>query len=188
MLLFQPPLYFHCNQCGACCREFYIPLSHIDVLRLLVAYPEAAPEELFLLRPVDPPDIEALLLEGSFWHLMLQRREDACRFLLEDGRCGTYESRPRACRTFPFDQAPLGLLRILPDAQTVYRQRCDHARSDRVQRPMLKEAAGETRLGSREFSEYREMVARWNAWASAESPAERTLERFLAMIRSWSEL
>lgn len=178
-MFFQKRLYFSCNQCGACCREFAIPLSHHDMLRLLAAHPELAPEALFRLRPAPPDDAEALLLEGETWHLLLQRAENACLFLDSDNRCGSYESRPQACRTFPFDPAPFGRVQILPAAELVWENRCDH---DPVPKAMLRQARIDNHLGSEQFADYREVVSRWNAWAT-NAPERQHLADFLAFIR-----
>lgn len=189
MFFLQRALYFHCNQCGACCRDFLIPLSHKDVQRLLAAYPEQPPEALFLLRPADPSDVEALLFGGEWFHLLLQRGEDACLFLLEDGRCGTYESRPRACRTFPFDLDKLGFLQILPDAEPVYQARCDREKPQhRVSGHEIKLARQQSRLGAAEFTRYRDLVEKWNRWAHTQAPQDQTLGGFIEMIRAWGEL
>ena len=183
--LFQPPLYFSCNQCGACCRNFYIPLSHLDVLRLLAAHPETPLESLFLLRPAEAAHAEALLIAGEWWHLLLQRRDEACTFLDAEGRCGSYESRPRACRSFPFELAPTGLLQILPDAVELWEKQCDH---DRVAKPVLRQARHETRLFGDEFADYCALVERWNRWATKQPPEHQTLPALIAMMKLWVEL
>lgn len=187
-MLGQRPVYFGCNQCGHCCRDFLIPLSHQDILRLLDAWAGQTPETLFLLRPAEPSDVEALLFGGEWVHLLLQRRHDACVFLGEDGRCGSYESRPRACRTFPFDLGRFGQVRILPDAEDIYRQRCDRGPAQRVAAPVLRQARQQHRLGCDEFAQYRELVDRWNRWAVKQPPERQQLSAFIEMLRAWQEL
>ncbi|MEZ0370677.1 MAG: YkgJ family cysteine cluster protein [Candidatus Sericytochromatia bacterium] len=185
MVLTQPPLYFGCNQCGACCRNFFIPLSHIDMLRLLAAHPELPLDGLFQLRPAKAEHAQALLLEGGWWQLVLKHRGDDCIFLDHEGRCGSYESRPRACRTFPFELAPTGLLQIVPDGADVWEHNCDR---DPVTEPMIARSREENILSGTEFAAYCALVACWNGWAAQQAPEHQTLPGFFQMMQSWTVL
>jgi Fe-S-cluster containining protein len=179
MFFLQKPVFFSCNQCGACCRDYAIPLSVRDILRLLEAHPTRSVRQLLRLRSAPEDDIEALLFDSAYWHLLLQRTAEGCIFLEADHRCGTYDSRPRACSNFPFDLAGRHV-RILPDALPAYEQHCSR---DRVSRATLKQARTDSLIGSQEFSDYREWVSHWNAWA-IQHPEQQTLERFIAFIQT----
>ena len=183
MVFFQKTLYFSCNQCGACCREYQIPVSHVDVQRLLAAHPDQPIKALFRLRPAPPDDAEAILIEQTYWHLLLQRHAEGCLFLQTDGRCGSYDSRPQACRTFPFDRKR-GLIQILPDALPAYEVHCDR---ERVPKTMIKQAHQDNLDGSRHFNAYRNLISRWNQWV-AQTPERQTLEQFIAFMQTVGEL
>lgn len=72
----------YCDQCGRCCKEYYIFLSHEDKVR-------------FEKEPYNDPDI---ISNGSgLW----QFKNKPCKYLKDDGRCGCYYDRPQSCRNYP---------------------------------------------------------------------------------------
>ena len=77
-----------CEKCAACCRKNYVRLEKVDIKRFEDAGREG------LLRP------PFTRMDGKKIVLRLLRSGD-CRHLQKDLRCGIYEVRPEACRTFP---------------------------------------------------------------------------------------
>src|SRR5688572_20248052 len=126
-----------CETCHAgCCRSFAVPLTGADILRIerdlridfwdfvcRWADPEGriarnvAPRFYFADQPRTPFVIGLMHAESHFLDGTTK-----CRFLIEcepEGpqpglaRCGIYESRPAACRTFPMKLDATGELAIL---------------------------------------------------------------------------
>ncbi len=180
MFFFQPRLHFSCNQCGECCREMDVPLSHLDLLQLAQAHPQLSPHDYARLHRSHPMHPEAVLLNGDYYILFLQRREsdDACVFLGEQGSCNNYPARPRACRSFPFDQTRNGLLRIMPDIDFLYQDFCD---KDPVQKADLQAAKLHLSSSDQEFFRYHEVVERWNRMVDRK-PARQNLQAFLEFV------
>lgn len=182
----QPRLYFSCNQCGECCREMDVPLSHRDLLQLARAHPDRVPADYVRKHRSHPMHPEALLLEGDYFILYLQRRDsdDACVFLGQEGQCLNYPARPRACRTFPFDQTANGLLRIMPDIDFLYQDFCD---KQRVSKEDLREARKQLKHSDQEFHRYHDIVERWNRLV-ARKPDRQTLVHFLEFLLTLDEI
>lgn len=97
-----------CDGChGRCCIEHRVPVDAFDVVRLGRAR-AGSWQELVELERVDHPLYFGFRLDGgsgAHWLFYLRRHASgACRFLVgPDGaqRCGVYEARPGACRTYP---------------------------------------------------------------------------------------
>lgn len=99
---------FHCQRCGACCREAEnsLMLEPMDIHRLGQFLRERGD-------PIDGPEdvlekyAHADLLMDCLPIFLLNTvgKEHACVFL-KDGRCEVYEARPRVCRLYPFSVAP----------------------------------------------------------------------------------
>lgn len=83
-----------CRSCdGHCCSEFTArvcrsPGESDDALMERLA--EIAPPEW---EPVEPFEIT----DVDYFTLVLMR----CKHVTPDGKCGSYESRPQACRSYP---------------------------------------------------------------------------------------
>jgi Fe-S-cluster containining protein len=96
-----------CATCvGECCRRYLVPVTVADVHRIIAAT-ALHPREFVQLTGHALPSAGFQLGRGSGQqHLVLDRRSSgACVFLLElasgQARCGAYQHRPSACRTFP---------------------------------------------------------------------------------------
>jgi uncharacterized protein len=77
-----------CQACAACCRKNRVELLDVDLARFRRA------GRMDLARP---PYVRR---DGKKLVLRLLESKD-CRHLMADKRCGVYELRPDACRTFP---------------------------------------------------------------------------------------
>jgi Fe-S-cluster containining protein len=96
-----------CATCvGDCCRRYLVPVTVADVFRIVKATALHPREFLQLIEHAVPPLGFQLRRGGDQLYLMLDRRATgACVFLVElpsgQARCGAYQYRPSACRTFP---------------------------------------------------------------------------------------
>jgi len=170
------PLTFRCTGCGNCCRSLRVAVTCFDVARLARST-AALPRELVAwLAPesVDmtgEPESFVELSEGRRLLVLAQQR-GACRLLGADNRCGVYAARPRDCRAFPFDFAPLGSATpAAASASTPEKRRlgllplsdCDYASDGQNDVAQL---AAEDRARWDELERYQALVARWNreAW------------------------
>lgn len=112
-------LRFRCTGCGNCCKEPLLPLTHVDLLRI-VRHTGRAPDTI--VRFVDRHAIDLDGEPESFVQLrqgkrvmVLRHDRSGCVFLNRENRCTIYAERPLGCRIFPFDPtfAKSGKLRHL---------------------------------------------------------------------------
>ncbi len=101
-----------CSNCeGRCCTYYIVPITGYDLWRIVQAQ-RLAPSSFTTRLPEDYPTATGYILRpsGPTYSLALRhhegRRNDIpCVFLMQlrEGvqRCGIYDSRPSACRTYP---------------------------------------------------------------------------------------
>lgn len=104
-------LKFRCTECGNCCSDTIVPISHLDVQRLMQGTGLKATDLCTFYTPKDFDDggdsLEFANLDGGRFTLGLRKRfdkendRDSCAFF-KDNRCSVYESRPVTCRVWPF--------------------------------------------------------------------------------------
>ncbi len=98
---------YHCNGCGACCRNVRdsVMLEALDAFRLLKhlsqQYPERTKEEL-LAEFAEP----CMLSRGYFIYVLKTVNDSGTCIFLQDNRCSIYPARPRTCRLYPFALEP----------------------------------------------------------------------------------
>ena len=191
-----------CEDChGGCCRSFAVPVTGADVFRLTAAtgldfwdvacrWPDGdgrigrklAPALHFADEP--GPTVLCLVHESS----STLPGSTRCRFLTETGptaehplgvgRCGQYEDRPAACRSFPTRFAPDGRLVSVHDVPDRGRGGT-HPAYDLCPRPWSAEdvdpieAPGRLAAARWEMDFFRTVAAAWNRAArpSAALPA-----------------
>ncbi len=129
-----------CGSCDAgCCRAFAVPLTGTDVIRIMQQRGHSFAD--FVCRWADPDGLISRQIAPQFRFEddpdtpfvigILQNESMAfpgtrkCRFLVETpeasrpgaslSTCSIYESRPGACRVFPFRFEPSGSVGIQPD-------------------------------------------------------------------------
>lgn len=94
---------FQCILCGECCEWYWIPLTHLDMLRLKIY------GKYILRKIVDLKDISEanrkdefiIEVEDDKYYLSLSRNENLCIFL-KDGKCLVHRFKPLVCRFYPF--------------------------------------------------------------------------------------
>jgi len=91
---------FQCTLCGECCKWYWIPLTHLDTLRLKI-YGNYNLKRILDLRSSEDNDEFTVEVEEERYHLALVKIEDACIFL-DDGKCIVHDYKPFACRFYPF--------------------------------------------------------------------------------------
>ena len=91
-----------CDHCTAkCCKYFALPMERptnrkdFDFVRWFLLHERAA-----------------TFVEDGTWYLLVNTR---CKHLLEDNRCGIYQTRPQICREYTTDDCEF-------DEQWVYEQ------------------------------------------------------------------
>jgi len=158
----EDALGFHCSQCGKCCRDLRVALTHRDLARLRRSFGRDARGFVDWLAPdaVDMTSEPSSFVELSVGRrlMVLAHADGACRFLGSDNRCSAYTSRPEDCRTFPFafesETAPnVRRLTLLPLAG------CESVAGPAHELETLR-ANDEQRW--RALSEYQSFVLRWN--------------------------
>jgi uncharacterized protein len=80
-----------CDYCtGKCCRYFALPIETPETW-----------EDYDHLRWYMLHGRVSLFVEEGTWYLVVHAD---CKHLLDDHRCGTYETRPAICRTYTTDE------------------------------------------------------------------------------------
>lgn len=98
---------FRCLRKGLCCKRYWIPVTHLDLARIL-EFVNMSLEELIDLKSVEVygnyPQIPQVLVNGRLYYLSLRDREDgSCIFLDEEkGVCLIHPAKPIVCRFYPF--------------------------------------------------------------------------------------
>jgi Fe-S-cluster containining protein len=105
-------LHFRCTDCGNCCTDTLVPLTHADVRRLRQGTGLPASAFLNFCKASEFADraegLAFIELEQGPRVMVLKRQYDlgqereACYFF-KDNRCTVYEHRPITCRNWPFD-------------------------------------------------------------------------------------
>jgi len=91
---------FQCTLCGECCKWYWIPLTHLDTLRLKI-YGNHDLNRILDLKEAKEDDEFTVEVEEGGYRLALARIEDLCVFL-NDGKCMVHSYKPLACRFYPF--------------------------------------------------------------------------------------
>ncbi len=97
---------FRCLKRGLCCIKYWVPVTHLDLLRLEM-YGDIDPEEVVCLRDARlsraHSRIPKLLFRGRERYLALRTRlGGGCVFLLDSGKCSVHPFKPLVCRFYPF--------------------------------------------------------------------------------------
>lgn len=100
-------LSIRCSQCGTCCCEPMIEITHHDLYRLVTHVNILAGNLIKLyngseLNPGDNNDW-IYLSYGRRKMGLRKKRNGECIFLSENRQCAAYEARPISCRIFPAD-------------------------------------------------------------------------------------
>ncbi|MEN8262485.1 MAG: YkgJ family cysteine cluster protein [Nitrospirota bacterium] len=101
-------LKIRCAQCGECCCDPMIELTHHD-LRRLVKHTGLPAEKLsaFYSNSILNSDIDddgwVKLSYGKRKMGLRKKQDGTCMFLSKKRQCKAYEARPISCRVFPID-------------------------------------------------------------------------------------
>lgn len=179
MRWFKEKIFFSCNQCGDCCKDMDVPLSHIDIIRLSQANTGLDYEMFITLHPADKNNPDSVLLYGEYQELYLTNKlsDNSCLFL-KDNVCSIYEFRPASCRTWPLSKNIKNKLFIDDIALKLVNTACDKKRfkdHDKAREDIEK--------GIKDVKEYRDLVNEWNICV-LENPEKQTLENFVDFINS----
>ncbi|MGC8582565.1 MAG: YkgJ family cysteine cluster protein [Thermoproteus sp.] len=184
-----PRIRFKCTLCGECCRLYWVPITHMDLLRIaertgLKPRDFAAPIPKAAVGEWGVPAF--LLSDGREHYLVLKKRLDGfCIFIeLRGGRfvCSIYDARPLNCRFYPFVYVPGDVVRLeLVEGAERF---CPG-----IGRGPVRDLSAEAEAAverEREMESYREVVERWNklvASAEVEGDFDKFLDFALAAAR-----
>ncbi len=103
-----PRVKFECTLCGECCRRYWIPITHIDILRIS-KYTGMDIKEFTALFPKEYttewsyPVIK--LRDGEFYLVLRKNIDSSCIFnkRIDDKLiCSIHPVKPYICRFYPF--------------------------------------------------------------------------------------
>jgi Fe-S-cluster containining protein len=175
-----------CATCGACCRDYIVPVFGQDVWRIATGQ-RLGPEQFVVAYPqLREVHLDAFRLQkdGYWFGLMLDKRGtlkagSPCVFLVDlaggHSRCGIYGQRPSACQVYPM----VAWSGIVAERQDSLCPTGAWGVADIV-RPGWRGALQGLRM---QLDVYGEVVARWNARVDA-SPADKeyVLAELLAYV------
>ncbi len=174
MFWFKEKILFSCNQCGNCCKEMDIPLTHKDVIRILETKPDFDLETFVTLHIDKKSNLDSILLYGEYQQMYLSNKlEDNSCLFLKDNICSIYNYRPNPCRTWPLSKNSKNKLHIDNIAQELVNLSCDKNKFKGH-----KEILKIIEEGSNEYGEYREIVREWNKEVENKID-EQTLDNFI---------
>lgn len=179
MKLFAQKLRFGCNQCGDCCRQMRVPLSHADLLRIRRLHPDQPISAWVQVYPADR-DPEAVLIERQLSLLTLRTQPESGCVFLKQNQCSIYAVRPRPCRTWPFELGHRDL-RIAPAYELMVALSCE-----KTPFKAQAEIAQEITASQAEYTLFRQWVQAWNL-AVEKRPERQTLVAFVDYLERLSE-
>jgi Fe-S-cluster containining protein len=174
MWFLREKIYFGCNKCGECCKSMDVPLTHIDIYRLLQSGTEIDIETLVTLHPALPDELDAVLLYGEYTTLYLTNKiaDNSCIFL-ENNACTIYNFRPNSCRTWPFSKDSVNRLKIDAVADKTVSVSCDKTRFKDHSKTLKT-----IDKGIDEVNEFRKLIKKWNNEVE-DDPDKQDLETFV---------
>jgi len=97
---------FRCILKGYCCKKYWIPVTHLDLLRLKIyANVDIKPSTISLYEAslYDDLTYPQVVFGGEKYFLALNSKDDgSCIFLLRNGKCSVHPYKPLVCRFYPF--------------------------------------------------------------------------------------
>jgi len=148
-----------CDTCAArCCRLYTIPLTHVDVARIVEHTLRPAGDFVDATSRDFADEVPVACLEGKPSQLVLRRAEDgqACVFL-DDEKCRIHEAAPRVCQMYPYVACRDDELQ-LRQRRDVYCEG-DFVLDDEGTRQLMEVS---DRFWNLELDAYRALVRRWN--------------------------
>ncbi|MEL9939562.1 MAG: YkgJ family cysteine cluster protein [Ignisphaera sp.] len=97
---------FRCLLKGHCCKKYWIPVTHLDLLRLhIYAGIEIKPSIINLYESSLYEDLTypRVIFKNESYFLALNSKDDSsCIFLSKEGKCNIHPYKPLVCRFYPF--------------------------------------------------------------------------------------
>ena len=171
-----------CSQCGSCCCDPLIELTHFDIRRL-VDHTGISADRLVKLYSSSDMDGEEeqewiRLSYGKRMIGLSKKRNGSCMFLSREKSCTAYEARPMSCRLFPIN------VEFEEDEKT-----CNMELSDIIKDKFIncKRSSGKARPykeffavatnAMKEYEEYSSRIEKWNS--SSERGGKQELLEYL---------
>jgi len=92
---------FNCRMDGQCCKIYWVPLTHLDVFRI-VYYGDFKPEIFIKPHTGSSSSVPSIKTKRREYCLSLKQNMGGCVFLLDNGKCAIHEFKPLTCRFYPF--------------------------------------------------------------------------------------
>jgi len=103
-----PKVYFKCVLCGECCKRYWIPITHVDLLRI---YKNTGLEPLYFITFFkkdmttgwDYPTIK--FEDGEYYMILAKRPDGSCifnKYVNDRLICKIHKFKPLVCRFYPF--------------------------------------------------------------------------------------
>lgn len=165
------PELFRCTQCGNCCKELFVAVTHRDLQRLQDATQTPASSMVTWL---PPGAVEIASAAGQFLStadglrlMVLAHEAGACRFLSADKRCSVHEHRPLDCQQFPLHVSHRGKVEFLTEARPMPALRLRvlgnvQCEAEEGELSLVDQATGIEAQRAEEVLEYAQLVAEWN--------------------------
>jgi len=106
--MMAPRVRFRCVLCGECCRRYWVPVTHVDVARIM-KHTGLRPRDFLALFHKDMAsdwEYPTVKLRGGEYYVILRKRLDGtCVFNKWVGDkliCSIQEFKPNTCRFYPF--------------------------------------------------------------------------------------
>ncbi|RLF20649.1 MAG: hypothetical protein DRZ82_01350 [Thermoprotei archaeon] len=106
MITVRKMVTFKCKMNGRCCTRYWIPITHLDALRLVIygninIYNAVELKNAKIYKSTKFPPVK---IRRNYYYLSLREVEgtSTCIFLSPDGRCLVHEYKPLTCRFYPF--------------------------------------------------------------------------------------
>uniref|UniRef100_A0A7C4BE38 YkgJ family cysteine cluster protein n=1 Tax=Ignisphaera aggregans TaxID=334771 RepID=A0A7C4BE38_9CREN len=97
---------FKCLLKGYCCKKYWIPVTHLDLLRIELYAGIKVNSNMLSLYEVslyEELSYPYVVFSGEKYFLALNSKEDgSCLFLSTNGRCSIHPYKPLVCRFYPF--------------------------------------------------------------------------------------
>jgi len=179
---------FQCKLEGLCCKKYWIPITHLDLLRLHI-YDGFSVEQL--VDVIDFYPAEALTEErykpiktgAIYQYLALKSRDDGgCIFLSPKGLCTVHLFKPLVCRFYPFVYWIRDDGEIDVDIYDKALEECPglEEKEDRTIPPAIKESLKRlARIRLREIELWNQVANEWNSSDDSTNFSEYKLVVFL---------
>ncbi|MEM0026523.1 MAG: YkgJ family cysteine cluster protein [Ignisphaera sp.] len=183
---------FRCVLKGYCCKKYWIPVTHLDLLRLhIYSKVEIKPNVINLYESslYDDLTYPRVMFKNESYFLALNSKDDgSCIFLSKEGKCRVHPYKPLVCRFYPF----------------VYIEKEDHIDIDinenalgecpgliidkkPIQDPVKRDLARLAQARILELKMWNDVAEKWNSSQYSKKEFDDVAEKFLEFVIRYAE-